>query len=636
MSTLLPLTVVGIVAGCLYGISASGLVVTYTTTGIFNFAHGAIGMIAAFAYWQLAVAWHVPVVLALVIVVLVVAPLFGALLDRVLMRNLNDASLEVVLAVTLGLLLFLVGAATLLWNPVPARVPPVFLSSGQVSIFGTSVTYYQLFIVGITIAVALGLRLLLFQTKHGVALRAVVDSRQLSRLAGASSERYGRLGWAMGASLAALAGCLLAPEVNLNIQTLTLLIINGYAAAMVGRLRNLPLTFAGGIALGVLQSYAVGYLPIGSAWAQLQAAIPMLVLFGALIAFPQIRIQPKTTSFRAPRVVSLKESFITAALFVVAAWIALRYLPASGLFTAGHGVALAIIMLSLVLLAGFGGQVSLCQLTFAGVGAFAMGTIGVHNAWLGLLAAVGFSGVVGVIIALPALRLRGLYLALATLAFANAMDAAFFSTTTFAGQSGARFVPRLSLPGISLVSDRAEDMFLTVVFCVLSIGVLLMRRSQFGRRLVAMADSPSGAMTLGMSLTGTKVIVFGISSALAGLGGALYGGQQHTVTGTDFQLLASLTVLLLAVIWGIKTTSGMLLAGVTFALFPLLESDYSAFKYLVYLGTGLAAIGIGRNPNGVMGGNTPLEGIRRRRAKRATTLPIGVADGPTAEVSRSA
>jgi branched-chain amino acid transport system permease protein len=606
--------VVGIVAGCLYAVSASGLVVTYTTTGIFNFAHGAIGMMAAFSYWQLVVTWHWPVLLALAFVVLVIAPIFGALLERLLMRKLYGASLEVVLAVTLGLLLFLVGLATLLWNPVPARVPPVVFSSGQIVIFGTSVTSYQLFIVGMTVFVAVGLRVFLFRTRSGVALRAVVDSREVAQLAGASSRFYGQLGWALGVSLAALAGCLLAPEVNLNIQTLTLLIINGYAAAMVGRLRNLPLTFAGAIVLGLLQSYAVGYLPIGSFWAQIQAAIPMVVLFAALLAFPQNRILPRNVHFRAPRVVSLRESLIAGAALIVAGWLVLQLIPDSGLFTAGHGIALAIIMLSVVMLAGFAGQISLCQLTFAGLGAYAMGTVGSHNGWLGILAAVGLSGAVGGIVALPAVRLRGLYLALATLAFADAMDATFFSTTTFTGQNGALTVPRLSIPGISTVGERAEDVFLLVIFVVLAILVLLVRRSEFGRRLVALADSPSASMTLGLSVARTKVIVFALSSALAGFGGALYGGQQHTVTDADFQLLASLTVLLLAVIWGVKTASGMLLAGVTYAVFPLLESDFSAFKYLVYLGTGLAAIGIGQNPNGVMGGNTPLTKWREKRA----------------------
>jgi branched-chain amino acid transport system permease protein len=195
-------------------------------------------------------------------------------------------------------------------------------------------------------------------------------------------------------------------------------------------------------------------------------------------------------------------------------------------------------------------------------------------------------------------------------------------------------VPRLSLPGISLSNDRAEDIFLMIVFCILGVGVLAVRRARLGRRLVAMADSPPGAVTLGLSTTKMKVLIFGLSSALAGLGGALYGGQQHTVTDSDFQLIASLTVLLLAVIWGVKTVSGMLLAGLTYALFPLLESHVSAFKYLVYLGTGLAAIGIGNNPNGVMGGKTPLDAWRRRREATERVSSGSLADNPR-EIERA-
>src|SRR4051794_18979070 len=115
MSTLLPLTIVGIVAGCIYAVTASGLVVTYTTTGIFNFAHGAMGMIAAFAYWQFTVHWGLPEPVAFVIVLFGVAPLLGGIIERLLMRPLRGRSLDVTLTTTLGLLLFLIGLATVVW-----------------------------------------------------------------------------------------------------------------------------------------------------------------------------------------------------------------------------------------------------------------------------------------------------------------------------------------------------------------------------------------------------------------------------------------------------------------------------------------------------------------------------------------
>src|SRR5258708_3361851 len=190
MTTFLAFTIVGLVVGSIYALTATGLVVTYITSGIFNFAHGAIGMVAAFAYWELTVKEHWPVPLALLFVLFVLAPLMGFLIDRLLMPNLPGKPQVITLVITLGLLLFL-------------------------------------------------------------------------------------------AVLASLAGLLLAPLVTLDLLLLTLLVINGYAAAIVGRLRSLPLTFGGGLLLGLFESYAVGYVP-GSLLSQLRPTLPVIFLFVAL------------------------------------------------------------------------------------------------------------------------------------------------------------------------------------------------------------------------------------------------------------------------------------------------------------------------------------------------------------------
>jgi branched-chain amino acid transport system permease protein len=290
-------------------------------------------------------------------------------------------------------------------------------------------------------------------------------------------------------------------------------------------------------------------------------------------------------------------------------------------------------MLSLVLLVGYGGQVSLCQLSFAGLGAFAMGRISDGSSWWGLLAAIGLSAAVGALVALPALRLRGLYLALATLAFAQAMDTSFFLNQHVFGTSNSLDVGRISLPGISLESRENYFVFLSAVFALVAIGLLALRRSSFGRRLTALAASPQASATIGMNLTATRLLVFAISAGLAGLGGALYGGDQGIVSPNDFKLLLSLTLVLLAVIWGIRTMTGMLFAGLLFAIFPVLQTHITELRNLIYLGTGLGAIGIGRNPNGVFGGNTPLQRRRdKQRARQAAeAIPVAALDDPAVE-----
>jgi branched-chain amino acid transport system permease protein len=609
------LTVVGLVFGAIYSITAAGLVVTYTTTGIFNFAHGAIGMIAAFAYWQIVQDWGWPEPVGLVLVVLVLAPLVGAIIERLLMRPLRGASLDAILTTTLGLLLFLIGLATVVWDPKKPRFVFQFFRGHSWNILGVRVSAHELAVVGAALAVALVLWLFLSRTRTGVALRSVVDNPDLSALAGASPERFGQLGWAIGAMLAALAGVLLASRAPLDVTTLTLLVINGYAAAMLGRLRNLPLTFAGGLLLGLIEQYLIGYLSPGVWLNTVRPTIPMAFLLLCLLVLPERRIIGRTVAIRSPRVAGLKESIVAGAVLVLVAWVVSGQLSNADLRTASHGVALSLIMLSLVLLVGYGGQVSLCQLTFAGLGAFAMGKVADGSSWWGLLAAVGLSAAVGVLVALPALRLRGLYLALATLAFAQAMDRAFFLNTDVMGDSLSLEVGRVSLPGIDIDGRRNYFVFLCAVFALIAIGLLALRRSAYGRRLTALAASPAASATIGMNLTATRITVFGISAGLAGLAGALYGGEGGLVSPNDFPLLLSLTLVLLAVIWGIRTMTGMLFAGLVFAIFPEIQEHVSSLRNLIYLGTGLGAIGIGRNPNGVFGGNTPLQ--RRRDKQRA-------------------
>jgi branched-chain amino acid transport system permease protein len=625
MSQFLSLTVAGIATyGCVYAITAMGLVVTYTTSGIFNFAQGAIGMIGAFCYWQLSQDFNWPAWLSFAVVVFVFTPLLGALIERTVVRRLEGAALEAKLTVTIALLILGIAVATVVWNPQVSRRVPQFFNGHQVSIGGVVLTWHQLIIVAASALAAIGLRVFFYRTRAGIATRAVVDDRELASLTGATPARYAQLGWAMGCSLAAVAGILIAPLVNLDISTLTLLVINGYAAAMVGRLKSLPLTFAGAIALGLIQSYAIGYLPIGDIWTYLEQVIPMLFLLVVILALPQSRASlARRVKARAPRIVSRRESLITAAAFLVVAAIVSQTLSKSNLSYADRGVALGIIMLSMVMLTGYGGQVSLCQLTFAGLGAFAMSKVGgTGGSLLGLLAAIGLASAVGVLVALPALRLTGLYLALATLAFAYGMDLAFFNNIRVFGVSLSLQVARPHIPGISLGSDRSYLMLLSVVFAIVAIALLAGRRSRFGRRLLAVNDSPSACLTLGIDMTRTKLVVFGLSAGVAGLGGALYGGAQGAVAPNDFSFVISLTLLLLAVAWGIRTTGGMLVAGVLFALGPLLQQHLSQPRDVVSLLVGLAAIGVSQNPEGTFGGNTALQKWRDRRA-RATPAGAG-------------
>jgi branched-chain amino acid transport system permease protein len=613
--------------GCIYALTAMGLVVTYATSGVFNFAQGAIGMMAGFGFWQLSVHFHWPTWAAFIVVVLIATPLAGAAIERVLIRRLEGAGLDATLTVTIGLLLLLIAIASIAWNPADGRTLPQFFNGHQITVGGVVLTWHQLIIVIVAVVAALVLRVFLYRTRPGIAMRAVVDDRELTALSGATPARYAQLGWALGAMLAAISGVLIAPLVNLDINTLTLLVINGYAAAMVGRLRNLPLTFLGGIILGLLQSYAIGYLPI-SLVTQLEQLLPMAFLLVVILVIPQTRApMARTIKLRAPRVAGLRESLLVGAGFLVAAFVLSRFLSSGNLATAGEGMAFAIIMLSLVLLTGYGGQVSLCQLTFAGLGAYAMSEVGgADGSLLGIVAAIGLSAAVGTVVALPALRLRGLYLALTTLAFAVAMDDAFFSNTSIFGVQLSKVVARPHIPWISMADKGSYLLLLAVVYAILAVGVLAFRRSRYGRRLLAVSDSPAACLTLGIGMVRPKLAVFTLSAGIAGLGGALYGGSVAAIDDSNFQFLLSLTILLIAVAWGIRTVAGMLFGGVILALSPILESHVSTPRDVFSLFVGLAAIGVSQNPEGTFGGNTFLQ---RQRERKQAAVANAATDGRT-------
>ena len=636
MEKLISFTILGIVTGSVYFVAASGLVVTYATSGIFNIAHGAVGMLMAFTYWELVVNQGWPAWLALILVVAIMAPLLGALIERILMRGLRNASVATSLTVTVGLMVGLIGLAQNIWDPQDPRSLPRFFGSRKFGLGDVFVSWHDATTLLVGVALAIFLYLLLNRTRTGIAMRAVVDDRNLVGMTGARPDRISMLSWAVGASTASIAGILLAPVLQMDVVVLTLLVINGYAAAMVGRLRNLPLTFVGAMVLGLIESYTIGFVNLSGSLIGLRSALPVIFLFAVLLAMPEARLRAgRLVGAISPRVPSFRRSLIGGAILVAFAGVLSSILSEGNLIRAGEGLALAIIMLSLVLLTGYGGQVSLCQISLAGVGAYAMAKVGGDGAIIGILAAAGLAAFVGALIALPSLRLQGLYLALSTMAFAAFLDQMFFSQEWVFGNLGALEVGRLDLGPISFNGIRSYFVLLAVVFSLFGMLVLRIRRGTFGRVLAAMRDSPVACATLGLSLTRTKLAVFMIAAAMAGIGGALYGGLKTTAGSTDFIMLQSLPLLLLAVIGGITSVGGALLGGILFAL-PSLTPNTQIFglrmEELQFLWVGVAAVTIGRNPNGVVFILT--ERVRKLLAmnpRSSKGLPGPADEGPSPE-----
>jgi len=223
--------------------------------------------------------------------------------------------------------------------------------------------------------------------------------------------------------------------------------------------------------------------------------------------------------------------------------------------------------------------------------------------------------------------MRGLYLALATFAFATVMDQAVF--TQVLGTGGSLDIPRPHIPGISMQSDQSYFILCTLVFIVASVALLAVRRGPFGRRLVAMNDSPAACATLGVNVNWTKLVAFSASAAIAGLAGVLLEGVPQSASAIDFNALLSLVALLLARVGGINTATGALLGAFVFALFPVLHDHFPQLGNLQYLLTGLAAISVGRDPNGIGGRISAIAERLRPRRDESFDAPRDVS-GPAA------
>jgi branched-subunit amino acid ABC-type transport system permease component len=641
VDTFLQYTIIGLVTGGVYGIAASGLVVTYTTSGIFNFAHGAVAMLAAFTYWQMRWGWGWPAPIALLVVLGVLAPLLGAALYGVVMRGLRNVSDVARIVVPVSVMLGFLALSTWIWDPTPRspRLFPLFFGADKtVTVAGVNLAWHEIGAMVIAVLVAVGLRFLFVATRTGVAMRAVVDDPDLLELNAGKPERLAMASWALGAFLAALAGVLITPiqGSTMSATALTLLVIDAFAAAAFGRLRSVPRTFVGALVLGLAGSYVVGYFPGDWTWAgNFRVSLPMITLFVVLLFLPQDRLRGATVlrtreRYRMP---SMRNALIGAAALIAGMYLVRELLAPTAVNTLAFGMTAAVIALSLVLLTGYAGEINLAVLSFGAIGAIIVHHYGVdgsgpgaHSTLFGYVLAAVVCAVVGALVALPSLRLRGLYLALSTLAFGVFVSnmilreiverkLPLIHTRFSIFPSGNLGVPRPKFGPLDLDSMPSFLMFVTVLFAVLGVGLVALRHSGYGRRLTAMKDSPAASATLGQSMVTLKLSVFMLSAAIAGVGGALMTAQIGSANLDRFDIFLSLSLLMLTVVAGIGYVSGALMGGLLFGVFFVaLQSTFDklgadhpdfdgTFEFLAQLTTVLPAllgVSIGRDPTGAV------------------------------------
>jgi branched-chain amino acid transport system permease protein len=629
MTELFQFTLFGLMLGCIYAIAAMGLVLTYTVTGVFNFAHGAVGMIAAFCYFELRVRHGVPTPIAVAAVVLLLAPVLGLAAER-LLRRFQGADYATSLVVTVALTVGLLGLSQRAFDPGVARNVPYLFGDRRVEVLSVPITYDRIAQVIVAAAVAFGLRFLLFGTPLGARMRAVVDDRDLARLNGVRSVAMARISWMIGFSLAALGGVLFAGGHNLNAIVLTLLVLNAYGAAMIGRLTSLPMTCVGALLLGLCEELTnVTWLwPSSDVFLRTRLAIPGLFLVVAVLLVPSFRLSAGRIVGRdQPAIPTIRQALVAAAALVAGVAFLVNLAPADMQTHIVRALVMATICLSLVAVTGLSGQVSLAQYLFVGLGAFVFGKSFGGDSVLGVLLAGVVTAAVAAVVALPAVRLRGLHLALSTFGIALIGREAVLGDPRIFGLGGMS-IRRPDVLGFSTSSDAAFAVWCALVFALLAVVVVALRRSWFGRQLTALRDSELAAATLGMRVRYAKLGIFAVSGFIAGCAGSLFGGLSGAVQGTQFEPVNSLVIVLFAFVGGITTVSGALIAGSLFALLVYAESELTDLSGLIFVAIAAAAIGLGRQPNGIAGlAFSALDRLRAGRpadarpARAPTTVP---------------
>jgi branched-chain amino acid transport system permease protein len=560
--------ILGLFGGASYALASMGIVLTYKTAGIFNFAYGAVAMFCAFVFWQFRDAWGLSQWISLPLVLFGVAPVLGLLLEAVF-RPLATAAVEVQIVVALGVLSFFLTLVPLpiMWGGVEGNLPTIF-SHRHFRVAGVLIQWSGLGTLLMAAALAGGLYLLLQRTSLGTATRAVVDNRELAGLIAVNAGRVSQVTWIISTVFAAISGILLTTDEGLVYYVLPTLVLYSFSAAVFGRLTSLPLAFAGSIALGVIQNVLEKYSSSGTL-ANVEASIPYLAMLFLLVMYgsrlkevrSSLRTLPAAPKFFDKERFTLPVGLSGAVVFGVA--MPLLFSPAIQ-HDLAETMAYSIVALTLVVLIGWTGQISIAQMSFAGIGAFTVAHIaGTHGALfpLGILLGALIAIPVGVLIGLPSLRLSGLFLALATLAFALVMDTLVYSFSAITGGQTGLTITRASIGPISLASYTAQFYLCLVALTVVAGGTWILRRGPVGRRLSMVRDSPAAASTLGANLTLTKLGVFAACGVVASIGGSLLAMTQQTVDPANFSWSTSLELLLLVVIGGRSMVSGALVAG---------------------------------------------------------------------------
>ena len=637
MQDFLPFIVIGLATGAVYGLAGVGLVLAYKTSGIFNLAYGALAALTVFVFYWLHNEHGWPWGLAAVLCVFVLGPVEGLLME-LLGRALEPVGATLKVVATVGLLLVVLGVGELWYGNNEVNFPQ-FLPTSTVPILGVNVGWDQIIVTIISIVATAILYYFFRYVRMGFAMRGVVDNPDLLSMTGENPVRVRRWAWIISMTFCAMSGLLLAPGLSLNAVIITTLVVYAFGAAAIGFFSNLPLTFAGGLLIGVAGSLATKYA-VSVSWLVAAAGHPVHRLVRRPGRHAQGAARRASGGHGTAGAQGLVRAVAGAARGVRPHLDRALLRPEHGGLPPGH----------LVELPGRRHPAALARPAGAHLGSDLPVSPGVRRhrrrrlrSLRGQLRAAlaagtppgrvgGNSG--GALVAIPAIRLSGLFLALATLGFGILLQYLFYPTSLMFGLTTSGIPaprPDISVFGLSLASDTGFYYVLLCAAVVSTVAIIAIQRGRMGRLLGALADSPVALETQGATTSVTKVLIFSLSAGFAALAGALMAMESHYAVGSSYDSFESLVYVALVVIAVGGEPWYALMAALGVSVLPGYLTGSNVTVYLqIFFGVAAATFAVFANKTaGVplrlrqlldrLGGRQPELTITEEQVRRAVT-----------------
>jgi ABC-type branched-subunit amino acid transport system permease subunit len=575
---------------------------------------------------------------------LVYAAVLGLVMYRLIYRPLRDATALTRVCASVGTMLALQAIAVLNYGTTPKSTPSI-LPSNPLKVAGITVPSDRLWFAAIVLVLAAALAAVYRFTRFGLATRASAENERGAALIGLSANRIGAGNWVLATMLAGVAGILIAPVSTVDPTSYTLFIVPALGVALVARFTSFAVAAFAGLALGMLQSEITKLLTIWD-WLPEQGlpqALPFILIMVTMTLLTRgvgargIVGEPRNPSLGRP-----SRPYATTAMCFAVGVVVLVALHGSLRAAFIASLVSIVLSLSLVVLTGYVGQVSLAQMSFAGLSGFMLthlaGSLGFP--WALLLSAL-VAVPLGLLIGLPALRLRGVNLAVVTLAAAFAIDALLFGWEGFAGGLRGRSVPSPTIFGwdIGIAAGNSYPrvvfgIFVLLVACLVGLLVARLRNAPAGRMFIAVRSNERAAAAVGINVARTKLLAFGLSAFIAGLGGGLFAYQQQTISPPSFAVFTSLSLLAVTYVAGVGRIAGAVVAGVmlsgTGLMVTALDKAFNIGKYQLVVAGVLLTLTAIKQPDGIAASPPPplvklWKKLRARRAPVSRPVDAGAA-----------